>query len=165
MAAIRASYRGAVTQHDANRLLVSRIKNFAELCTTTLIGTAFSLHVLRDGLPAFANREYIWVGVPSSLWGMSVARTIGGQAVRVNASIKVGRPQTIFVGLCTSQPGHLPPAGWSRTNTTFTYSDSARTRMTLFSKFVANTGQAIAVPSDRTWCGAPLFYWPRGDRA
>jgi hypothetical protein len=165
VAAVRAGYRGAVTYHDANRLLVTRVTAFAQLCETSISGSGFSLHVLRDGLPAFANRGYAWSGVPPALWGMSVARTVGGAAATANVSIRVGRPQTIYVGLCTRLTGHVAPSGWERTKLAFSYSDAAGTQVTLFSRRVDSAGGAIAVPRDGTWCGAPLFYWPRGTPA
>jgi len=161
IAAVRASYRGAVTYHDANRLLVTRVERFVELCETVVSGSGFSLHVLWDGLPAFANREYLWMNVPEPLRGMSVARTLGGAAVPARMTIEGARSQLVYVGLCVGLPGHLPPAGWQATNWTFAYSDAARTQMTLFSRHLVQVGQKIAVPNDRTWCGAPLFYWPR----
>jgi len=165
VAAVRAGYRGAVTYHDANRLLLTTVTDFAQLCETVVSGSGVSLHVLRNGLPAFANRGYVWSGVPASLSGMSVARSLGGVASAANVTVRVARPQTIYVGLCTGLAGHAPPPGWQQTTRVISYTDAAHTRMTLFSKHVASPGQVVAVPQDRTWCGAPLLYWPRGQPA
>ena len=164
VAAVRAGYNGSTTYHDANRLLLTKVDDYDSLCSgISVTGTGFGLGVVQKGLAAFTNRGYVWEDVPAALVGLMFTRKMGGGDANITVTVPpAATSATLFAGVCVAEAGHNPAglAGWTATGMSMAYTDTAKTRVTFFSKTVQAGAAAFLVENDPTWCGTIIAFRP-----
>jgi hypothetical protein len=156
--------------HDANYLTVHRVEGFRrrtmadsvpipkvervtiESADWVVTGTRFDEGKLADGATAFANRPYVWAGVPAALAGCRVARPAGGVPAAMTARAKRSGVLTVA---CTpagaAQAKLAVAAGWTPTGQSFHYTDGGRTPLAVYARPTA-AGEAVVVPQ-AGWAG------------
>ena len=114
----------------------------------TVSGKGFTVQTLREGGPAFGNRNYIWGSVPRALQGWQYTQTDGGRA----ATLTVTPSQAGFVYAASSAA--LP--GWEPVPAlTFHYTDKNATAMTVYRHEFPANGR-ISVPQTG-WTGTIIL--------
>jgi hypothetical protein len=164
VAAVRAGYDHATTYHDANRLLLTRVRDYRSLCEGVhTTGVSYGLGILHPGLAAFTNREYVWRQIPTQLQGLMFSRKGGGDeetAITLVGPSAVGS-MVAFAGVCPSQKGHDPnlltAQHWKPTNLSIVYTDKNNTSVVLYQRSIA-PGERLKIEQDMTWCGTMVFY-------
>ncbi len=122
-----------------------------------LSGRGWSLTRLADGERAFANRSYVWQGVPEKFRDWRVTQVSGG--VRAELHVKARHDTTLFAA--TAGPSGIDLAGWNPVaQAAFHYSDKGKTAMTVYCRLL-KAGDEIAVPQGN-WTGTVVLVPPDG---
>ena len=94
-------------------------------------GSGFKLKLLRNEATAYANRNFVWKGVPGQIDGWQFTQIAGGDTPDMNLQIK----QAGVVFVAAGSTAELEKDGWQRVaQITFTFSDKSNNRLTLLSK-------------------------------
>jgi hypothetical protein len=177
IAACRTAYDdgrgGAHNFHDANYLTFHRLANFRRLtmadsvpltslpvvrhetADVVITGTGFAISKFDEGAGAFANRDYVWQGLPQDFRGGAYTRTGGGETAVM--TVRAKRDVTLHVAT-TPGLGQKELGGWQKTDANFIYTDKGRTRMTVFTRALKR-GQEIVVPQ-AGWTGTLVLLQP-----
>ena len=124
-----------------------------------LSGRGWSLTKLADGEPAFANRQYVWQGVPEKFRNWRITQTSGG--VQAEIRVKANRDTTLFALTTAQKQTGIDSSGWNTAaNAAFHYSDKSKTPMTVYCRPL-KAGQEIAVPQGN-WTGMMVILPPDG---
>jgi hypothetical protein len=166
VAVSRTAWDGAHNYHDANYLTFHRFVNFraktmadsapvmrqAVSCETAdldLSGAGWTISKLADNQQAFANRNYIWQGVPEKYRNWRITQTLGGE--RAEIRVKAKRDTTLLAATATNQTG-IDLAGWSTAaSSAFHYTDTNKTAMTIYCRALT-AGEELVVPQGN-WTG------------
>ncbi len=177
IAACRTAYDdglgGANNYHDANYLTFHRIANFrtktpADSVPTpvphvkrlqgdgwVLEGERFEVARLENGAKAFANRDYVWQGVPAEYRGWQFTRLRGGE--RMDLTVKAEREVTLYLATAVGQSVNINLDGWTQTAATFSYGDPKNTKLTVLTRRL-KAGEELWLPQGN-WTGG-LLLWP-----
>ena len=157
---------GADSFHNANFLTFHRFAGFRKLTLAdsasvsprpavqdetddfVISGFGFQIKKLATGEKTFANRPYVWAGVPAAFQNGCFTQTEGGVAAQITVTAK--RDATLHFATALSLPG-LSTAGWTATGQTFHYNDGGKTALAVFSRHL-KTGEEIAIPQGN-WVG------------
>ena len=124
--------------------------------TLKLHGSGFKLKVLDDKKSAFANRKYVWFGVPEKFRGWKYTQVNGGE--RPSITVEVKRDTTLYLATAPSQKG-INMAAWTELDTQhFHYTDRNETAMFVYKRFL-RAGSQIKIPQGN-WTGGILLLPP-----
>ena len=104
----------------------------------------------KEGAKAYANRNYKWQNVPANTPFSRFAMVDGGGKTTVVAEVL----QSGVVYIAIGSRVDMSDAGWERTPLAFHYTDSGRTRMSVWKKWV-DVGPFEL--KGRTWSGPVLL--------
>lgn len=122
-----------------------------------LTGSGWTLTRLADGEGAFANRPYVWQGVPDTFRDWRVTQVSGG----VHAVIRVQAQRATTLFATTAKQAGLDLPGWNTAaNAAFHYTDKNKTPMTVYCREL-KAGEEIVVPQD-SWAGLMVLLPPAG---
>ncbi|MCX7009131.1 MAG: hypothetical protein NTY53_18105 [Kiritimatiellaeota bacterium] len=123
-----------------------------------LTGHGWSLMRLADGERAFANRTYVWQGVPEKFRNWRITQTSGG--VRAEIRVKAKRDTTLFA-CTTAQQTEIVLAGWNTVATAaFHYTDKSKAKLTVYCRPL-KVGEELVVPQGN-WAGVMVLLPPDG---
>ncbi len=121
-----------------------------------LAGRGWSLTPLADGARAFANRPYVWQGVPEKFRNWQITQTAGG----VPAEIRVLAKRATMMFAATA-PAGVDLAGWNTVATAaFHYTDKSKTKLTVYCRPL-KAGEELVVPQGN-WAGMMALLPPDG---
>lgn len=165
---------GAHNFHDANFLTFHRITQFrsktmadsppmagppllkVETQDYLLTGHGWTLAPFAEGELAFANRRYVWKGVPAPFRGGLVTRANGGERASIRVTAK--RAATLYLATTAAQRV-LDLRGWAPVaGSDFAYSDKGETTMTIYRR-EAKPGEEVRLPQGN-WTGGLLLIPP-----
>ncbi|MEI7729883.1 MAG: VCBS repeat-containing protein [Verrucomicrobiota bacterium] len=119
----------------------------------TLSGHGWSLQRLVDGERAFSNRNYVWQSVPEKFRGWRFTQTAGGELPKIH--VTPARDTTLFAVIPQAKT-KVALDGWKAVpETTFQYTDSGKTKMTIYCRAV-QAGQEVELPQGN-WTGTLLL--------
>lgn len=165
---------GARNNHDANFLTFHRFAGFRsrtmadsipipEVSTVreetddlVVTGHGWTLKRFAVNENAFANRAYVWKGIPEKFRGWRFTQTSGGEQAVITA--KAIRDTTLHLG--TTLDSNAPALkGWTPVaDALFHYTDRGETKMSLYRRPV-KTGEEVTLPQG-TWAGGLLLLPP-----
>jgi clan AA aspartic protease (TIGR02281 family) len=118
-----------------------------------ITGTNFTRAPLSNGGKAFADRTYIWQGLPAMFQGGWYTRILaGGHPV---IKVRAERDTTIYAAVPSRQSG-IDLTGWTRAqDLSFTYSDDHQSQLDVYEKQLA-TGEKIELPQGN-WSGIGMI--------
>ena len=186
IAVVRTAYDdaqgGAHNHHDANYLTFHRWRDFRRLTPAdsvpvsvpdrpaprtveardfTVTGRGWALATLANDTAAFANRNYVWQGIPARFNGWRYTQTRGGE--RAEIVVKTKRAGTLYVATALAQ-GKVTLADWTPLPATgFHYTDGQQTPMTILTRSV-DAGQTVVIPQGN-WTGGLLLWSSDGGAA
>jgi hypothetical protein len=168
---------GAHNKHDANYLTFHRVANFRKLTMAesvpmpekaevrievghcVLTGHGFAIKQLKNGEAAFSNRNYVWEKIPEALSGQSYTQTAGGELAEIR--VKAARDVTVRLATGASE-AKLDLKGWTKIDATFSYTDTGRTAMSVYTREL-KAGEEVAVPQGN-WTGGLLILGDMGEQ-
>ena len=125
----------------------------------TVNGRSFALAKLDDGEQAFANRNYIWQGIPKELKDWRYTQTGGGE--RASIVVTAHKATTLSFATAVSQT-NVDVKDWKESPLgTFAYTDRNRTRLQIYTRNV-NAGQRVVIPQGN-WTGGLLLLPPESN--
>lgn len=120
-------------------------------------GHGWTLTRLADGERAFANRPYVWQGLPETFRDWRITQVSGG--VHAEILVQARRATTLFA--TTAKQAGLVLPGWNTAaNDAFHYTDKNKTSMTVYCRALT-AGEEIVVPQD-SWAGLMVLLPPAG---
>lgn len=181
IAAIRTAHDdelgGAHRGHDANYLTFHRFENFRNLQLSdsvvdpqslelppaipiktealSIVGHRFTLRKLENDQKAFANRNYVWKELPDQFENWQFTQTLGGLPSKILITASVSTRVYIAVSVTTEE---LETAWTPVPDSSFHYSDTKRTKMSVFKRLL-KPGQTVELPQD-SWTGTLLLLPP-----
>ena len=115
----------------------------------TISGFGFTMQTLKDGEPAFSNRDYVWERVPGKLAGARLTQLAGGGAASITVTAK--QDTTLLVATAPSQQP-LGLTGWEPVpELGFGYSDGGHTKVMVYQRKLAKGETVTLVQSN--WTG------------
>lgn len=123
-----------------------------------LTGRGWSLKPLADGQQAFANRAYVWQGVPEKFRGWRITQTSGGVPAEIR--VKAQRPTTLSAATGAGQNGIVTTEWNTAASAAFRYTDKNRTPITVYCRAL-KAGEEIVVPQGN-WTGMMVLLPPEG---
>jgi hypothetical protein len=124
-----------------------------EISDCVITGTNFTQGQLSNGGKAFANRTYIWQGLPAMFEGGWYTQILaGGHPV---IAVQAERDTTIYAAVPSRQSG-IDLAGWTRAqDMSFTYSDRHQSQLDVYEKHLA-AGEKLSLPQGN-WSGIGMI--------
>ncbi len=121
-----------------------------------ITGRGWSLKKLADGEKAFANRNYIWQGVPKRFYNWSFTQFSGGESIETG--VKAKHDFELLLATTTKQT-KVNLSKWTPVPAlTFYYTDACKTKMSIFSRGMKADDEAV-IPQDN-WTGGLLLLPP-----
>ncbi|NQT50980.1 hypothetical protein HQ576_02955, partial [bacterium] len=113
-------------------------------------GHGFVLRELRDGALAYANRQYVWKGVPAAFRGWQFTQTHGGAPARITVTARTDT--TVHIATVASQKDGVDLTGWEGLAIEgFSYTTSHGSPMALYRRTV-KAGTPLVIPQGN-WSG------------
>lgn len=110
-------------------------------------GEGFLVQPLRIGAAAFANRSYVWRGLPAAVEGWQFTQISGGVTAKIEMAVQ--SDGEIYVASLNPPMG----AGWQPVSgISLTYNDKGHTSLEVYRQHVA-TGTTLSIPQ-AGWAGA-----------
>jgi len=111
-------------------------------------GSGFTVQTLREGSPAFGNRNYVWGGVSAVLQGWQYTQTDGGRAAMLTVTPK--QAGFVYAASSAALPGWEPLPALA-----FHYTDKNATAMIVY-RHEFPAGGRISVPQT-SWTGTIIL--------
>lgn len=109
---------------------------------------------LQNDGQAFANRNYVWVDVPSRFNGWAFSQTRGGETATLMVTAKVDTP--VYFATNRSQRGNAVIDGWAPVpESEFRYTDQGRSALQVYERMLKQH-ERVEIPQG-TWTGGLLL--------